>query len=111
MAKSLLPDQFAELESFATTWCLPTERERYQQRLDAPMEELQAFYDALFPRVDEAVRYCDQYALGQMPADVVNLMYLIYSLVAISFAVELWGQTRVPDTGASALPCLVEPAT
>jgi hypothetical protein len=109
--KTSLPVQFAELEPFAETWCLPTERERYQRRLESPMEDLQAFYDALFPRVDEAVSYCDRYRVGQMPDEVVNLMYLIYSLVAISFAVELWGQARVPDTGASALPCLVEPPT
>jgi hypothetical protein len=111
MTGFLLPEQFSALEPFAREWCLPTERERYQRRLERPMAELQAFYDAFFPRVDEAVVYCDQYTVGQLPDDVVNLMYLIYSLVAVSFSVELWGQGRIPDTGASALPCLVEPAT
>ena len=111
MTTAILPDQFAALEPFAQEWCLPTEPERYQKRLETPMEELQGFYDAFFPRVDEAVNYCDQFTVGRLPDSAVQLMYLIYSLVAVSFSVELWGQGRIPDTGASALPCLVEPAT
>ena len=49
--------------------------------------------------------------LGELPDEVVNLMHLVYSLVAVSFSVEVFGQGRIPDTGASALPCLVEPPT
>jgi hypothetical protein len=108
---ALLPEQFAALEPFASEWCLPSEPERYEKRLAASMDELQSFYDAFFPRIEEAMVYCDQYELGQLPEDVLNLMHLIYSLVAVSFSVEVFGQGRIPDTGASALPCLVEPGT
>ena len=109
MPESLLPAQFAELEPFARVWCLPTEQERYDRRLETPMDDLQAFYDAFFPRVEEALAYCDKYALADLPPDVLNLMHLLYSIVAVSFSVEAWGQGRIPDTGASALPCLLEP--
>ena len=44
---TLLPAEFADLEPFAATWCLATERERYAQRLAIPMDEMQAFYDAV----------------------------------------------------------------
>lgn len=108
---TLLPEQFINLEPFARDWCLATEQERYDRRLSASMDELQSFYDALFPRIEEALTYCDLYELGQLPNEVVNLMHLIYSLVAVSFSVEVFGQGRIPDTGASALPCLVEPPT
>jgi hypothetical protein len=40
---------------------------------------------------------------------VVNLMHLLYSMVMISFPVECWGQPRIPDSGATALECVVEP--
>jgi hypothetical protein len=73
------------------------------------MEELQAFYDAAFPRLQDALEYCDRYSLGELPDEVLHLMHLLYSLVAVSFSVEAWGQGRIPDTGASALPCIVEP--
>ena len=108
---TLLPAQFSDLEPFAGDWCLATEPDRYAQRLGSSMDELQSFYDAFFPRIEEALTYCDQYVLGELPDEVVNLMHLVYSLVAVSFSVEVFGQGRIPDSGASALPCLVEPPT
>ena len=110
MTTNVLPEQFSDLEPFAGDWCRPTEPERYAQRLASSMDELQAFYDALFPRVEEALTYCDRYPIDDLPDEVLHLMWLLYSLVAVSFSVEAWGQGRIPDTGASALPCLVEPA-
>jgi hypothetical protein len=104
-----LPAEFAELEAFSQ-WVLPSEHDRYGKRLESSMDDLQAFYDAFFPRVEEAMVYCDEYSLQDLPDEVLNLMRLLYSIVAVSFSVEAWGQGRIPDTGASALPCLVEPA-
>ncbi|HUJ65465.1 MAG TPA: hypothetical protein VLX59_08010 [Acidimicrobiales bacterium] len=104
----MLPSEFADLEAFAE-WCLPSEPERYAKRLASSMEDLQAFYDAAFPRLQEAMDYCDRYPLDDLPEEVLNLLHLLYSLVVVSFSVEAWGQGRIPDTGASALPCLVEP--
>ena len=109
MSTRLLPEQFGDLEPFGPEWCLGTEPERYAKRLASTPEELRAFYAAAFPRLEEALTYCDRYSLDALPADVLNLMHLLYSLVAVSFSVEAWGQGRIPDTGASALPCLVEP--
>ena len=50
-----LPTAFADLEPFAH-WCLEHEPERYAKRLSSTMDELQAFYDAAFPRLGDAVR-------------------------------------------------------
>ena len=50
-----LPPEFADLEPFAD-WALPTERERYAKRLSSTMDELQAFYDAALPRLEDAAR-------------------------------------------------------
>ena len=47
MAETLLPAEFADLEPFAATWCLATEPERFARRLATPMDEIQAFYDAV----------------------------------------------------------------
>ena len=67
---ALLPGEFAALEPFAATWCLATERERWAARMASSMEELQGFYDAIFPRVEEAIAFCDTYPLDTMPDDV-----------------------------------------
>jgi hypothetical protein len=105
-----LPEQFADLEPFAADWAVASEPERYAKRLASTIDEMQAFYDALMPRAEAAIEYCNQFPLDAMPDDAVNLMHLLYSLITVSFAVELWHQPRVPDTGAAMIDCLLEPA-
>jgi hypothetical protein len=109
MTDALLPQQFSELEPFAQTWCLATERERYAQRLASTMDEIQAFYDAFFPRAEEAIAYCDTFPLDDMPNDALHLLQLLYSLVMVSFPVEAWRQPYIPDSGAAYLDLLIEP--
>jgi len=106
---ALLPAEFADLEPFSD-WILETERERYARRLATPMEEMQAFYDAAFPRLAEATKYLEDYPLGQpIPEPQRNLLLLMMSLVLVSFPVEVWQQPRVPDSGATYLDLVVEP--
>jgi hypothetical protein len=104
----MLPTEFADLERFSQ-WCLPSEAERYNKRLNSSMAEMQAFYDAITPRAEEAIAYCDKFSLDDMPDDVLNLMHLLYSLIMVSFPIECWKQPRVPDSGASAIDCVSEP--
>ena len=74
MAEALLPPEFSELEPFAPVWCLATEPERFAQRMASGMDEMQAFYDAITPRAEEAMTYCDRFALDDLPADAENLL-------------------------------------
>ena len=105
---AVLPPEFADLERFSE-WCLATERQRYEKRLRSSMTEMQAFYDAITPRAEEAIAYCDMFSLDDMSDDVVNLMYLLYSMIMVSFPVECWKQPRIPDSGATKLDCVSEP--
>ena len=105
----MLPDEFSDLEPFAAKWCRPTEAERYAERLAPSMSDMQAFYDAIMPRAEEAIAYCDKFPLDDMPDDARNLLHLLYSMVMVSFPVECWGQARVPDTGAAYLDLVSEP--
>jgi hypothetical protein len=105
---AMLPPEFAELERFSD-WCLPSEAERYHKRLNSSMHEMQALYDAITPRAEEAIAYCDKFSLDDMHDDVLNLMRLLYSMIMVSFPVECWKQPRVPDSGASTLDCMAEP--
>jgi hypothetical protein len=106
---SILPAQFEDLEPFST-WSLATEAKRYGKRMASSMEEVQAFYDAAFPRTEEAISYIDQFDFAALPEDATRLLWLYYSLMTASFPVEVWRQTRVPDSGASSFDCVVEPA-
>jgi len=106
---STLPSDFADLEPFAD-WAVPTERARYDKRVASTMDELQTFYDAAFPRLDDAMAYLEQFEMDALPEDAQHLLWLYCSLVTVSFPVEVWRQPRVPDSGASTFDAVVEPA-
>lgn len=104
-----LPAEFADLEPFAD-WALPTERERYAKRLASTMDELQAFYDAAFARLDGGMAYLERFPLDELPEDGTRLLWLFAALVTVSFPVEVWRQPRVPDSGASTFDSVLEPS-
>ena len=106
---ALLPTEFSELEPFASKWCLATEPERWATRMSSSMVELQEFYDAIFPRVTDAIAFCDTFPFDDMPDDAVNLLHLVCSFVIVSFAVELWSQPDVPGTLGTSFDRVAEP--
>ncbi|MFC5753118.1 hypothetical protein [Actinomadura rugatobispora] len=97
-----LPADFTDLEPYAD-WALATEPERYAKRLASSMADMQALYDAAFPRLDDAIAYCDTFPWDDLPDEARTLMHLMQSLVMVSFPVEVWKQARVPDAGAAYL--------
>jgi hypothetical protein len=106
---ALLPTEFADLEPFAPKWCLPTERERYTARLASTIEEMQVFYDAVAPRAEDCMAYLERLPFDALAEDATNLLHLLYSMIQISFPVEVWHQPKVPDTGSSAFDSFTEP--
>jgi len=109
MSTPMLPAQFADLEPFAAEWARPTESERYGQRLASTMDEIQAFYDAIFPRAQEAMTYLDTFDLYDLPQQELNLIRMLYSLSTVSFAVDCFKQPKMPDSGSVYLDVVVEP--
>ncbi|HVN52457.1 MAG TPA: hypothetical protein VMT43_13560 [Acidimicrobiales bacterium] len=110
MNAAQLPEPFAGLEPFAAAgWCLATERDRYLKRLGSRMPALQEFYDAAFPRFGEMLDHLDQFPLDDLPEQETNLLYLVYSLIQVSLAVDMWGQPEVIDAGNAVYFRTVEP--
>ena len=109
MADALLPAQFADLEPLVADWCLDSEPERYAKRLASTMPEIQAFYDAIFPRAEEAICYLEKFPLDDLPEDALRLLKLLYSLILMSFPVEIWRQPAIPDTGTASFDLKLEP--
>src|SRR6201984_1044006 len=95
-----LPSEFSALEPYLD-WDLATEPERYAKRLASTMTEMQAFYDAAFPRLTEVTAYGDKLPLDDLPDDARTLMHMMQSLIMVSFPIEAWKQPRVPDSGAA----------
>ena len=74
---------------------LPTSVERNSKRRGSSMDEINALYNALLPRLEEILAYLDQFSLEEMPQDAQRLMFLSLSLAEVSIAVELFHQPKV----------------
>lgn len=48
-----------------------------------------AVLQCLFPRLEEAIEYCDTFSLDELPQDATNLLYLIYSLIMVAMAADM----------------------
>lgn len=89
-SEPMLPAAFAQWEPYAATWCLATEQARREQRMHSVQPQLEQFYKAVKPRLDEAIQYLNGFPLDALPVRERNLLYLTLSLVEISVAVELF---------------------
>ena len=92
-----LPAGFEDLERFAASWALPSERERNRQRLSSSMAEIQELYDTLLPRIEKIIEYLNQFPIDNMPEDATRLLHLSLSLAEVAPAVEFYKQPEVVD--------------
>ncbi|HQY68851.1 MAG TPA: hypothetical protein PLW13_00380 [Pseudomonadales bacterium] len=101
---TLLPAKFAQLEHLVAEWAIEDGHARYVKRVNSSMEQIRAFYDEIFPHAEAAVAYLDQFDYQQpLPPDAANLRNLLYSLITVSLAVELWKQPRVKHSARTIL--------
>ncbi len=91
----ILPPQFSELEAFAD-WALPTETARRQKRLNSSMDEIESFYRAVLPRLEEVLEYLNDFPLVNLKGPEKRLMDLTLSLAEVSAAMELYGRPDHP---------------
>jgi len=104
-----LPEAFSELEAYVAAWALPTRAERYAARLDRPFPQLVEFYDAIAPRAGEAIAYLDGLDINALPEDATRLLNLLHSMILVSYAVNVFKQNRIPDSGAAFFEMVAEP--
>jgi hypothetical protein len=101
---TVLPSEFSQLEHLVEEWAIEDGHERYVKRVNSSMDEIKAFYDEVFPHAEEAVVYIDKFDYSEpLPEDVANLRNLLYSLITVSLAVELWKQPRVKHSARTIL--------
>ncbi|WP_019927627.1 hypothetical protein [Nocardia sp. BMG111209] len=110
MTTALLPEAFRDLEPYVGEWAKATRQERYDTRLATTIEELDAFYDAIAPHAEAAIEYLNGFDLNELPEAETRLLQLLYSLVMVSYPVNVFKQPRIPDSGASFFDTVSEPA-
>ncbi|MFJ5306908.1 hypothetical protein [Streptomyces sp. NPDC088350] len=106
----LLPDGFTDLEPYVPEWALPTRQERYATRLSKTLPELTEFYDAVAPRAEEAIGHLNGQDIHHLPEPAGRLLRLLYSMILVSYAVNVFEQPRIPDSGAAFFDTTAEPA-
>ena len=89
MSLRLLPAEFADLEPYLD-WALATECERTAKRLASSMDDIQAFYDALSPRLEAIAASLNGFPLDALPPEAERLFHLSLSLMEVANAVEMF---------------------
>jgi hypothetical protein len=90
----LLPKDFKDLESWID-WSLTTMAERSTRRSSSSMEELEAFYAAMLPRMESVLQYLAGVSPGDETPENLRLLDLTKSLAEIAPAVELFAEPTI----------------
>jgi len=89
MAEDALPEAFRDLAPWLD-WAREPERARTEKREASSMAEIRAFYEAVLPRLEDMIRYLEDYHDGDMPAPARRLYLISLALVEIANLVELY---------------------
>lgn len=92
-----LPEQFADLEGLVAEWVHPDVVSRMAKRQGSSIADLKAFYETMLPRGEAALAHLRQFALGELPAEVENLLRLMLMLAEVAPAVEWYNDPMVYD--------------
>jgi hypothetical protein len=97
----VLPNGFAELEPYVADWALTTERERHYKRVDTPLPEIHAFFNAVMPRIHDIVAHLNTFP-GADPDDLPpgerKLFDLALAFMEASHPVDLnWQRSDIDD--------------
>ena len=89
-----LPDDFKDLESWMD-WSLATMAQRSARRSISSMEDLQAFYSAMLPRMESVLSYLAVISPADQTPENLRLLDLTKSLAEIAPAVELFAEPTI----------------
>ncbi|MEZ4292458.1 MAG: hypothetical protein R3E53_18705 [Myxococcota bacterium] len=106
----MLPEAFSDLEPFAASRCLSDANGALRAETPASsMTALQAFYDAVGARADAILRHLATRDPQAMDDADRNLLWLMGSFSTVGFAVDVFKQPEVPDTGGASMPWTTTP--
>jgi hypothetical protein len=90
MGERPLPQKFSELEPFVAQWALRSMRERHRRRIASSAQDRKAFYEAMAPRLNDAIDYLNGFPLHEMPEDAATLLELALALMEVSLTQEVY---------------------
>ncbi|MES2492237.1 MAG: hypothetical protein V4579_03030 [Pseudomonadota bacterium] len=93
-----LPPAFAELQGFVDHWARATTNKRVAARSVLSQSDIRTFYDAMVPRLNEAIDYIDSVGLHSLTPEAETLTRLVLGLGQASIAIEIHGAPIKPGT-------------
>ena len=98
MTQATLPAAFRALEPFVGAWALETEGDRLKKLIATSIDDLRAFYDAIFPRAAEIRDYLSERTLDALSAEEKTLFFLLMTFIEVAHPIELnWKETDIDD--------------
>lgn len=91
-AENGLPSGFESLEAFVETWASEDAAGRAQARMERSETERAAFYEAVQPRLPEALARLDAKPLAELDPAEERLMNLLLAFAHVAMAVEVQGE-------------------
>jgi len=89
-----LPTEFSDLECFTERWGAESYNDRWQARLSAKFEDLNAFYNAMVPRMSAIIEHLNRLPVNGLPVPEQALLRLAAAFMEVSIAVEIF---HAPD--------------
>lgn len=91
-----LPAEFSHLEQYGD-WIVPTEQARIEARLTTPYETSCAFYTAMLAEMPAIMAYLRTQPVDTGDERALALLSLALAFTEIANAVEIYGESEVPD--------------
>lgn len=82
--------ELSKLQPYIKQWGQETAAARLQRRVDADLEELHAFYDAVSPYLEEIIQHLNAYSVDEIPEADKPLAYLALALCETDDAIHNW---------------------
>ena len=83
-----LPEGFDDFRPFIG-WAIEGGNARIAKRLASTQDEVEALYQfGMGGRINDALAYCDQFPLDELPADAQRLMQILFSIAEVRPQIE-----------------------
>ena len=93
-----LPALYRDLQPFVADWALETEAGRLKKLVATSIEDLRAFYDAIYPRAAAIRDDLSQRKLDALTDEEKTLFFLLMTFIEVAHPIELnWKETDIDD--------------
>lgn len=88
------PD-FSDLSRFIDNWGLDSAHDRLKKRSTVDLTELNAFYDAVTPRLEEIIEFLNQFPVNEIPEQFKPIAYMALAICEVDDPINVWKSSNL----------------